>query len=506
MASRATSLPAPVGGWNARDSITEMAATDAVALTNWYANTTEVTLRKGYSNWVTGLPGQVETLMGYSGGTTQTLFAASVTSFYDVTSTGVVGAAVVTGLTNARWQYINVSTTGAAFLYCTNGVDAPQLWNGSAWQAVTGISAPIAITGVTTTTLTAPNNFKNRVWFIQKDSLLAWYLPVQSVGGAAASLDMRAYCQLGGYLVAQGTWTVDAGTGVDDYLVFVTSEGEVLVWQGTDPASATTWAIKGVYRLGTPVGSRCFEKFAGDLLYLSKDGVVPMSSALQSSRVNPRVALTDKIQQAISTAVSGYGSTFGWQMLYFPEENQLWLNVPVSVGQQQQYVMNTINRSWSNYTGWAANCWELFNDSPYFGANGVVCKAWNSLKDNTSNIEASGLQAFNAYGASGVVKRFVLAKPIFKVEGPISIGVGFNVDFDTEDNTPVASASQAFTLGVWDTTLWDASIWGATSVSQRWIAITGIGNYGAPYVKINSPGVSVKWESTIVCYETGGIL
>ncbi len=392
-------------------------------------------------------------------------------------------------------------------MYCANAVDTPYLYDGTTWTSITAASTP-AITGVTTTTLNSPTVFKNRVWFIQANTLVAWYLPVQSVGGAAASLDMRAYCQLGGYIVAQGTWTIDAGTGVDDYLVFVTSNGEVLVWQGTDPSSATTWAIKGVWRLGSPVGSRCLYKYQGDLLYISQDGVVPLSAALQSSRVNPRVALTDKIQQAVSVAVSGYGSSFGWQLLQFPKENQLWLNVPVSVGQQQQYVMNTITRAWSNFTGWPANCFELFGDNPYFGGNTVVCKAWSGLKDNTSNITASGLQAFNAFRSSGLLKRFTLAKPIFRVQGPINISVGFNVDFDPTDNVTVQSASQNFSLGLWDgvSSLWDQCIWGAFSILQNWVGISGVGNYGAPFVKISSPGTDVRWESTIICYEKGGVL
>ena len=43
------SIPSPIGGWNARDSLANMAATDAVQLVNWYPTPTDVTLRKGYT-------------------------------------------------------------------------------------------------------------------------------------------------------------------------------------------------------------------------------------------------------------------------------------------------------------------------------------------------------------------------------------------------------------------------------------------------------------------------
>jgi hypothetical protein len=43
------SVPAPIGGWNARDSLAAMAPTDAVQLVNWYPTPTDVTMRSGYN-------------------------------------------------------------------------------------------------------------------------------------------------------------------------------------------------------------------------------------------------------------------------------------------------------------------------------------------------------------------------------------------------------------------------------------------------------------------------
>ncbi|MEI6590348.1 MAG: hypothetical protein WCO38_10445, partial [Verrucomicrobiota bacterium] len=43
-----TSVPAPIGGWNGRDSLANMQPLDAVQLVNWYPTPTDVTMRKGY--------------------------------------------------------------------------------------------------------------------------------------------------------------------------------------------------------------------------------------------------------------------------------------------------------------------------------------------------------------------------------------------------------------------------------------------------------------------------
>lgn len=499
------SMPAPVGGWNARDSLAQMPQGDAVSLVNFFPATTECVMRYGYTQHATGLPSQVETLMNYSGSSTNKMFAISSGAVYDVTSAGAVGASVVSGLSNSRWQYVNVATAGGNFLYMANGSNTPYLYNGTTWTAITGVSTP-AITGVTTTELNSPIVFKTRVIFIQKNTLKTWYLPTSAVGGGANPVDMSAVAQKGGYIVAHATWTIDAGTGVDDYYVAVTSNGEIIVYQGTDPSDATKWALKGVWQVGSPVGARCLSKLGGDLLLVCQDGVLPLSAALQSSRVNPRVALTDKIQWAVSESVTNYGSNFGWEVFYYPGQNQLWLNVPVATGSQEQYAMNTITKNWGRYQGWAANTFCLMNDIPYFGGNGVVCRAWNTNSDNGSNITAYGLPAFSSYGAPGNLKRFTMTRPIFRANGRPSVSGSMNIDFDTEVITAPLSFTSS-TTGIWDTSVWDLATWaGDLSVLQNWQGVTGVGYYASPQIKVASANIDVRWVSTDVVFESGAIL
>lgn len=498
--SQPVSLPSPTGGWNARDGLTAMGPLDAVTLTNWFPATTECQLRFGYTKHVTGITGQVETLMAYSGAATDKLFAIADGKVYDVTTFGTVGSPVVTGLTNSRWGYLNLATAGGNFLSMANGVDAPRNYNGSTW------STP-SITGVTATTLKDPILFAQRQFFIQKDTLKTWYLPVQSIAGAANAVDISAYATKGGYIVSHGTWTIDAGQGVNDHYVIMTSKGQIVVFQGTDPSSTTTWQMVGVWDIGAPVGPRSLYKYAGDMLVICEDGVIPMSAALQSSRVNPKVAITDKIQFAISEAITDYGDNFGWQLIYVPTINQLWLNVPVDEGNnQQQYVMNTISGSWCNYTGWNANCFELFQDQPYFGGNGYVAKAWDTNADNDTNINGYGLQAFNNFNGAGTLKRFTMSRPILRTDGAPSIYAGIDVDFNLNDLSAPLTTSP---LGIayWDSAAWDTGVWGgALQVIQNWQGIHGVGYYGAPIVKVAANRTQVRWVSTDIVIEGGAIL
>ena len=502
-AANVASIPAPLGGWNHRDNLADMAPTDAVVLQNFFCNPTNVVLRGGYSVWASGITGTVETLMAYSGGNTSSFFAAAGANIYDVTAGGAVGAAVVSGLTSARWQYSNIATTGGNFLYAVNGSDSPLLYDGTTWTSITAVSTP-AITGVTTTDLINVELFKNRLYFIQKNTLKAWYLPTSSIGGAANVLDLSSIARLGGKLVGIATWTIDAGYGVDDNLVFLTDKGEAIVYSGTDPASASTFALIGVWIVGEPLGYRSMMKYGGDILLLTRSGLLPLAASLQSSRLDPRVALTDKIAGAFAQATTDYKDNFGWEIVYSAPNNALWVNVPVASGAQQQYVMNGITKAWSSFVGWDATCWENYTQNSYFGGDGYVGKAWTTdYADNGINIETQVIQAFSYFELRGVKKYFTRARPSIFTNGTPAILVGMNVDFDVS-NTTAALSYTAPTGALWDSAVWDTSYWAAgTTIQNNWQGITGIGYCGGIQLRTASQGISIEWAATDVVYQTG---
>ena len=312
---------------------------------------------------------------------------------------------------------------------------------------------------------------------------------------------------LKGYVAVMLVKHLGPGYGVDDNLVFVTSTGEVIVYRGTDPSSAATWALAGVWKLGSPIGTRCMLKYAGDLLILTYDGLLPLAQSLQSSRLDPRVALSNKIQGAIAEATTSYGgnhAAVGWQIVYSAKNNAVWINVPVADNQQQQYVMNTITTSWCNFTGWGAFCWEIFKDDPYFGGDGFVALAWDkTYTDGSANIKTNALQAFNYFDSRGVKKYFTRARPSLFTNGTPEVFVGMNVDFDIEDTSSALSYSGSIP-GIWGIGTWDYSTWGANlNITNNWQGITGIGYCGALQLKSASSGLQLEWASTDVVFQTG---
>lgn len=499
MASQSITVPSPVGGWNNRDSLAQMAPEDAPVMVNYFPFVSDVRVRSGYTSFATGFSSTVKTLAPYNSPTSSKLFACSNGGIYDVTSGGAIGAAIASGFSSDQWQYVNCSTSGGNYLVMANGADPVQLYNGTSFSAA-------SITGVTSSQLINVNLFKTRLFFVQANTLSAWYLPTASIGGAASQLDFGSIFKLGGHLIAMATWSLDAGQGMDDYAVFITSQGEIAVYKGTDPSNASTWALVGVFVVGAPIGYRCFQKYAGDVVLINRDGLVPLSRALMSDRVSTQIALTDKIRQQITDSVNNYSGNFGWETVLFPAQNMLILNVPVANGQQQQYVMNTINGAWANFQGWPAYTWCRFNDQIYFGGQSFVGLAWNGTTDGGAQINAQCIQAFNNFGSPGLTKRMTMVRPIIFSNGSPSIAVTINVDYDLTQSTSALSTT-ANTYGVWDSSTWDNALWGSDySVIKNWYGANGLGKSFAVQLTTSTNNIGLKWESTEFIFETGGLI
>lgn len=478
---------------------------DAIIMDNFFCSPTTVDVRRGHEHFVTGFSGWVESLLPYSAGATQELWAASGSGIFDATIAGAVGAAVVTGLSNARFQTLQFGTSGGQFMLNVNGQDKLQGYDGTNWY-VDGDGSH-DITGVNTADCIHINSFKNRVYLVEENTFSVWYLPLQSISGAATEFDLSSLFKLGGSLMAMATWTIDNTGGIQEYAVFMSTEGEVALYQGTDPSSSATWSLVGMFHLGRPVGRRCFAKIGSDIAVISEDGLFPLSKALLTDRYQLQDALTNKIVNLVNDSVQRYGDNFGWQPILYPLGNKLLLNVPVSQNRTQiQYVQNTITGAWHRFTGWNAACFAVLQEDLYFGGATYVAKADTGYSDNDANIEAEVKTAFQYFGSPGQLKRFVMARPIFDTAANITPSIGMDVDF--RNNAPTATASFNGTLGTaWDTALWDTFFWQSESVIQsNWQTVTGVGYCGAFHMRLAVQLVPLSWMSIDYVMEKGQIL
>jgi hypothetical protein len=504
--SRDISCPAPIGGWNTRDPQASMAPQYALQLDNFFPTAKTVDIRKGAIDWVTGLPTRPKHLMAWRGTNGSKLFACLDGGIYDVTATGALGA-LASPLTSGLCKHVNFNTTGGSFLISVNGVDSAQYFNGTVWSIVDQLAISGSANFLQTNTISFINSFKRALYFIQKNSMIFYYLPVDQILGSVSAFPLGALFNKGGSLIAMGNWTFDGGTGSDDYTVFVTSEGQVAVYKGIDPSISGTWALQGVYDLGTPLGSTCLTKFGGDLLYLSTTGLWSLSKALNLGQVKPEGTVSSTINQAFADATTVYGANTGWQTIVSPADNLLIVNIPlVSFDSSHQYVMNLVTQAWCRFTGWDATCFELMGDDLYMGVGSRICKAWVGQNDFGLPITAYCKIAPIYLSPRSYTKQLQLLRLVAQTQGSIAINTEVDVDF--EDNltydAPVFSGNP---VSLWGTALWNGSLWASLpKTNQDWRTVSCKEGYVlALRLRVMGKDVTMQWSSIDYVYEVGAI-
>ena len=500
---RTRSVPAPVKGLNARDSVADMGQLYAVRLTNYFPDDDEVRLRGGFAPHATGIgSGAVESLLTYNGPTSSRLFGCGNGGIYNVTNAGAVGAPDASGFGSNRWQYENITTAGGAFLFAVNGSDPAQLYNGTSW-------ANASVTGVAPDNLIWVNLHHRRLFFGEEGKLEFAYLPVDSIGGAASTFPLGATASKGGSLAGMLSWTRDGGDGMDDLAVFVTTEGEAIVYQGIDPSDATNWRRVGTFDIGKPIGRRFYAKFGADAILITEDGFLPLSVLLSMERgTRGNRAISDVISKLVNGAVLTARGNHGWEVIHYPAARWLLFNIPTVSGKNsEQFVFNSNTRAACRFMGMNALCWGELNDNIFFGGtDGAVYQANRGGDDNGEAIAGDILPAFNYFGRSSTNKEFRLARPLFKSSGAFNAAVDMNTDFS--DAAPQSSSFFGGSpAGIWDVSLWDDALWGGgEELSRSWQSVTGIGYAGALRVRTASSGKAIALSAITYVFEEGGIL
>jgi hypothetical protein len=519
-------VPAPIGGLNARDSLAAMPETDAYLMMNYWPQPYGVSMRLGYQTWATtGTAREIGTIAPWAADAgAQKLFAWDDTAMWDISVKGNATLPIIaSGITNAYWQFINFSNAAGAHLVAVNGADDGILYDAG------GPARIVAGDGIVSNTWSGldPKDaiqltvHQHRLWATKKDSSLGYYLKtLDAYYGVFESYDFGPLFSFGGYIAFMTTWTIDDGNGAEDHLVVVSSMGQAAVYAGIDPTDAATWALVGVYNIGAPVaGRRAYTKVGGDLYIVTTQGIISMASLLVSTRVNEQVTSfpSYKIQFLISDLTSTYGQLQGWQLAYAPSINMLICNVPTTVeGGNLQLASNQITSAWTQFQGMDATCWTLFNGKPFFADYaGRVFIAWEGYLDHVeldgtggTSIAAIVGQAYSYLGSLGTQKQVGMYRPNFLTTEPFNFTSAITYDFKDFDIQPPDSVPipPGLTPSLWDVGIWDQNKWGAgfTNV-YGWVQAAGMGVAASITLSTKSNG-SLLWVSTDYSYKSGSLL
>lgn len=490
------SFPAPTGGLVSNRNLAISSGPDlppgASILENWFPTATGVVLRRGSVTQDTLAGGQIMSMFNYVSGTQEEFFAATGDGIWNVSS--AISASVLPGQTSGRWSTVQFSTAGGAFLIGVNGFDDAFLYDGSTFAA-TAITFPPG-SSLTTADLSYCWIYKQRIWFIENDSLNAWYLPVDQIGGELVLWPMGGVFARGGTLLWGQPWSLDSGGsgGLSEQCVFCSTEGEVAAYQGLSPDAGQGWSSVGVYRIGKPLGREAFIRAGGDLVIATTVGFLSLANASrQDYAALGQGAVSYPIEDAWARAVAERGQQ-DWRCQVWPDGQMALVSPPSSADTDPViFATNTNTGRWSTFSAWDARAFGLFSGGLFFGTTlGGVVRAFVGGSDDGSNYVGRILPLFSDLGVPASIKIAKMARAVVRSAFGVRLRVSGHSDFKEILPTPpglgTAPSGDEWDLGTWDTALWDAT--SSRLVQGDWVPVGAYGDDLSIGVQVSSGFVS----------------
>jgi len=514
----------PVGGLDSINPLALMPETNAVELDNFISADNGLAVREGWYEYVIGLGAPVRTVMSYEDAPANAMISpASESELFAATDEGIW--LIEGGGGDMSAEPFDIALTGQAFAGClnctqytTNGgnfliacseTDGAFLYDGAAWLKYTEdvTPGPGVVQGADPTRWVQVVAFKHRLGFVQRESTVAWFLPLDSVGGEAKKFDFGPVFQNGGGLLAMVNWTQDAGLGIDDRLCVLSTAGDLAVYQGTDPTDATAFALVGVWFIGQPpVGRRCFTTSGGNVYVLTEQGLVPISQIVSGGLDNLLTAGTDMLQKLrllqdqLSRDFASLLYTPGWELINAPAKSVFIVNRPrVTSGSKTMYVFNRHTNAWARLLDIPSDTVTVRLNEVFAGTNdGRVLRILDGFSDKRA-LDGSGGQhirsrvtpAFSYFGAPDVVKQAEMLRAVFLSRGAMSYEVRMNADYfiAPASLTPIEQEPSG---ALWDHAQWNHARWATAMTSLfEWRGVEGLGYALAPTLFVSSKGRTV---------------
>ena len=519
--SRPVNFPAPTGGWIANRSLAigrdPNLAPGAMVLDNWFPTSTGILLRRGSDLRYNIDAGPVRTMFRYVSGAATRLFAASETEIFDVSSDPAVS--VYSGLTSGDWHVQQITTAGGTFLIGVNGVDEPWVYDGTTFQPISdmgsGIEFPSGSTA-STSDLAFIWLYAGRLWFIQRDSMSAWYLPVDEVVGELEEIPLGGVFERGGVLLWGQSWSLSSGGsgGLSEQCVFTTTEGEVLAYQGQNPASASDWNKAGLYRIGKPLGTRAFVRAGGDLLIATSVGLISLAEASRRDLAAlGNAAVSYPIEEAWSAMLNERGMQ-NWRCFIWPEGKMVIVSPPRLASEDPiAFVANANTGAWCRFTGWDMAAMETFNGQLHFGD--IAGNLWIG---NVSGVDGDAqpyvgvcIPLYEDLGAPASRKIARNGRVVKRSRYPALEKLTAKFDFSTA-TPPPPNAAEFASGGVWGAGIWGESQWGESAsevVTGRWVSLGGSGQDVSVCLQVTSGDVTpldVELIRLDALFETAGLI
>lgn len=425
-----------------------------------------------------------ETLTGGTSGATATIVKIIPT---DPDNPEVAGTLWLRDVASGPFQNDEVITDGDGGAAVADGADASV--------AITDLTfAGPPVPPLTGKNLSYVWAYKQRLYFIEKDSLNVWYLDADTVSGELKILPLGGVFERGGLLVFGATWSNDSGNqgGLSEQIIFVTNQGEVAVYQGLSPEDTQTWQKVGVYQIGIPRGPKAWVRDGGDLIIATSIGFVRMTEAIkrEAAALGP-YAVSYPIEVAWNTAVELRPDP--WETVIWAAKQMAVVALPTQNSEPEaMFLANVRTGAWCRRLGWDGTCLLVFKERLFFGSEmGLVYEANVTGADDGAPYTGVCVPLFDNLTAPASLKitEMVMAMGL----SPIEVNVQTTILVDFADNLPAPPPAVIVPVGSeWGSAIWGAFTWGQARQRlprRRWEAAAGHGYYLSAACQLTSGDV-----------------
>jgi hypothetical protein len=418
-----------------------------------------------------------------------------------------------------------------------NGVDDAQVVydNNPAIGIDDWVIRPLVDTSLVGIKFVGCVQYKGRMYYWKDNDNAFYYAQAGSYEGTLQKFDLGSLVKRGGKLVMIGTWSQqDSGDGKDDFIFFVFSTGELLLYQGDDPETTGYWEMVGRYAMAEPLSPRGVIGFGSDTIIMTRDGYVNLATIIQQGETSDVNQFSHLIYDAVKERTRFNYGLFGWDVELVQKDGLMVFNVPLSEESYEQHVLNTVTMKWCRFTDMNVCCVTTHEDKFYGGGNdGVVYGLLEGVSDLGAPIYYTALYAYNHLGSPGLQKHVTAAQIIsthsqpqfFQLTGqadydlpvlgtvPVPTGLdigawsvnpdGYIDPASPPDPDPSEWPVPAVALGsFWDEDSWAAE--GTRVTTKGWQNVSAFGYAVSLLVRFAKYDESVEWRSTNLRYHIAG--
>jgi hypothetical protein len=399
--------------------------------------------------------------------------------------TGAVSGATATVYRVEAARLLVTDITGGPFQDdegLTGSLGGGAQVNGIAFSLIPGVTFDSGTSTSTTADMSYVWAYKSRLFFLEKETMNFWYLTSpDAIGGPADVFPLGADLGRGGSLIFGHGWSLDSGAsgGLSEQCIFVSSEGEVAVYQGNDPAQAAQWSKVGVYRIGRPLGKDAFIRAGGDIIISTSIGKIPISQAIQRdfAALAP-AAVSYPIEEAWRQAVDERGAE-GWVAEMWQGGQMVVVAPPTASGTEPVvFVANAGTGAWGRYTNWNMKCAHSVEGDLYFGSpNGEVYRANIGGMDGDQTYTGVYMPLFEYLGSPASIKVGVIGRAVLRSRADVNEVIALHSDYDMNMESP-PNAAPVPAGNTWGSAIWGQAKWGGSSpeiMNQDFHSIGGSG-------------------------------